>query len=43
LKLGRSLRGRTRKIRFSGQGINPKSKIIPLREVRESRSSKEVG
>jgi hypothetical protein len=43
LELGRSLKGRTWKIIFGGQGLKPKSKIIPLREVRWLHSSREVG
>jgi hypothetical protein len=34
LELGISLRGRARPLRFDGQGVTSKSKIIPLREVR---------
>ena len=44
-ELGRSLVGRPekkRKVRFDGQGIATKSKIIPAREVRWSHSSGEV-
>jgi hypothetical protein len=50
LELGISLQGRSRPIRFSGQGLKPESKIIPSREVRCLHSSevtaltrKEVG
>jgi hypothetical protein len=50
LELGISLRGRARLLRFDGQRIKPKSKIIPSREVRCLHSSevtaftqKEVG
>lgn len=50
LELGISLRGRTRPFRFNGQRLEPKSQIIPLREVRCLHSSevtalkqKEVG
>ena len=50
LELGMSLRGRSRKIRFSEQRLKSKFKIIPLREVRCLHSSevtvmtqKEVG
>jgi hypothetical protein len=38
-ELGRSLKGRSRMIRFSGQGLITKSKIISVREVRGSRTS----
>jgi hypothetical protein len=43
LELGRSLKGRARLLRFDGQGLISKSKIIPIREVRESHSSVELG
>ena len=42
LELGRSLEGRSVKIRFGGQSFDAKSKIIPTREVRWPRSSWEV-
>lgn len=41
-ELGRSLMGRPERVRFDGQSIRTKSKIIPIREVRWSRSSGEV-
>jgi hypothetical protein len=39
LELGRSLKGRSRMIRFSGQGLKAKFKIIPIREVRGAHIS----
>ena len=42
LELGRSLRGRQRSVKFSGQDLIIKSKIIPLREVRWIHSSVEL-
>jgi hypothetical protein len=42
LGLGRSLKGRTRKIRFDGQELKLKSKTTPLREFRCLHSSWEV-
>ena len=43
LKLGRSPEGRPMRVKFDGQGIKPKSKMIPPREVRWPHSSWEVG
>jgi hypothetical protein len=39
LELGRSFKGRSMMIRFNGQGIKAKSKIIPIEEVRGYSSS----
>ena len=39
LELGRSLKGRSRRIRFNEQGIIAKFKIIPIREVRGAHTS----